>query len=498
LFNWITEIDTGLNTNLENELVKAFTLISEEAIFRLRVDEDNDIKFVHSGIYEKFQLGTEQVDVADYKENMGSLRILHNLLRENLNYYLSKDGNFAVLKDAANLDELKEYTKRVNNYLDLVNVNIEVNTDEQETLLDETNTEEDENTFNIFGTNSIFYGAPGTGKSHILKELSKKFDHEERVTFYPEYTHDDFIGSFMPSMSFDKSQTGDYVSIDGSAVGIPGKPIPYYTFVPGPFTNALVEALIDSTKKVLLIIEELNRANAAAVFGEFFQLLDRTPSGNSKYSVSISNEYSEFIASKVSTYTNGQKLILPANLTICATMNSADQGVNPLDSAFKRRWNFIYIPIDFLKAKHKDFEINYAHNKVTWESFATNINTELIKKDINEDKLLGQYFVTESEVTDSYKFASKILLYLFDDVLKFNRRGFFKSKYKTFSDLLTDFIDGEEVFDFSFPIKSSTTEESESINEGDTTETTDTEESDSTNEGDTTETVDTENSQEVE
>ena len=300
-----------------------------------------------------------------------------------------------------------------------------------------------------YGANTIFYGAPGTGKSHRLDEMANSFDFIERVTFYPEYTHDDFIGCFMPCMTYVQDYTSKYISADGTLSKIPGKPVPYYTYVPGPFTNALVDSLNNPDKNALLIIEELNRANAAAVFGEIFQLLDREDSGESKYSISISNEYSEYLSSEIATYSKGEKIKIPDNLTICATMNSADQGVNPLDSAFKRRWNFEYIPIDFSKAKHKDYEIDYANKKVTWEVFATTINEQLKSKDINEDKHLGQYFITESEIVDSYKFASKIFLYLFDDVLKFNRRGFFKN-YKTFSDLLTAFNEGKEVFEFTF------------------------------------------------
>lgn len=457
LFNWLTEIDTSLNTDLESELIRAFTIISEEAVYRLRIDENNDIKFINAGIYEKFQDGTEKVDVADYKENMGSLRILQNLLKENLNYFLGKEGKLASLKNIARLEELKEYTKRVNYFLDLTNINIEVIIKE-EANSDEEDTDEEDKTDLIIGSNIIYYGAPGTGKSHSLEEKTKEFNSVERVTFYPEYTHDDFIGCFMPCMSYVKNDTSEYVAADGASITLPGKPVPYYTYVAGPFTNALVDAFNNPDKNVLLIVEELNRANAAAVFGEFFQLLDRCEKdnkegrkeGESKYKISVSNEYSEYLSSKIATYSKGEKVTIPSNFTICATMNSADQGVNPLDSAFKRRWNFIYVPIDFSDAEHKDYEIEYGAAKVTWESFATTINKQLKKKDINEDKHLGQYFITKTEIADLYKFASKILLYLFDDVLKFNRRGFFKSDYKTFSDLLEGFINGEKIFEFEF------------------------------------------------
>lgn len=307
------------------------------------------------------------------------------------------------------------------------------------------------------GENMIYYGAPGTGKSHTVNEKSKDFDYVERVTFYPEYTHDDFIGCLMPVMSYEKESTPkSYVFADGTPSSIKGKPIPYYNFVEGPFTKSLVYALKNPNENVLLIIEELNRANAAAVFGEIFQLLDReyeeqASYGESKYEISISKEFSEFLASKqILDYKKGDKIKIPCNLSIYATMNSADQGVNPLDSAFKRRWNFIYSPIDFNDVKYKDYEINYAGRKVKWEVFAMTINKQLMDKGINEDKYLGQYFITETEIVDTYKFASKILLYLYDDVLKFNRRNFFDKNYKTFSELLTGFNNGEKIFDFEF------------------------------------------------
>ncbi|WP_163195873.1 AAA family ATPase [Clostridium thermarum] len=336
----------------------------------------------------------------------------------------------------------------LNNKFEKINTNTFVSA--SEIYLEDENKNDKKHHSDFKGENIIYYGAPGTGKSHTLEEISRDFDYVERVTFYPEYTHDDFIGSFMPSMTFDKKQLGEYVSLDETEMKLPGKPMPYYTYIPGPFTLALVQALNNPDKSVLLIVEELNRANAPAVFGEFFQLLDRKNNGESKYSISVSNEYSEYLSSQVETYSKGDKVTIPANFTICATMNSADQGVNPLDSAFKRRWNFIYVPIDFSKAKHRDYEIEYTNKKVTWEVFATTINEQLKRREINEDKHLGQYFITETEITNSYKFASKILLYLFDDVLKFNRRGFFKSEYKTFSDLLNAFIYGKEIFEFEF------------------------------------------------
>ncbi|PPV17752.1 hypothetical protein AWN73_07040 [Clostridium butyricum] len=324
------------------------------------------------------------------------------------------------------------------------------------------------------GENRIYYGAPGTGKSYRVNEIAEtEFQAVHRTTFYAEYTHEDFVGSFMPVMNYEIEDSGKkYVYGDGTCSNIKGRPVPFYKFIPGPFAKALVDAMNNPEKNVLLIVEELNRANAAAVFGEVFQLLDRKYNGNaddgeSQYGVNISNEFSEFIAENVSDYKLGDKIGIPSNMSIYATMNSADQGVNPIDSAFKRRWNFIYIPIDFENADHKNVEIHYAGRKVTWQNFGYAVNKKLVELGINEDKLLGEYFVNKEEVTDQDKFETKIISYLFEDIFKFNRRGFFKPEYKTFSQLKNDFAD-KEIFEVQFDYKAEenrlpVTDESEEI-----------------------------------
>lgn len=404
-----------------------------ESIFQQKIDSDG-IKTV----IEWMSSGTVFFRKGDNIEINPKYSINELISHCNLMYYKK---TLDEIKNS-NLHNQKEYANYVSGSINIMNNSINDNKKCKE------------------GENCIYYGAPGTGKSHRVEEIARdKFHISYRTTFYPEYTHDDFVGSFMPVMNYElQNPEKEYVYGDGTPSSIVGKPVPYYTFVPGPFTNALVDAMNNPEKNVILIIEELNRANASAVFGEIFQLLDRKyegkdTDGESRYEINISNEFSEYLSSEVVGYNNGDKIKIPSNLSIYATMNSADQGVNPLDSAFKRRWNFIYVPIDFNEIDHKDFQIDYAGVKVTWEVFATTINKQLKGKDINEDKHLGEYFVNKNEITHKYKFASKILLYLFDDVLKFNRRGFFKSEYKTFSELLEGFNSGKEIFDFKFETK---------------------------------------------
>ncbi len=180
----------------------------------------------------------------------------------------------------------------------------------------------------IKGENIIFYGAPGTGKSYEISAKCKKYkikeEFIERVVFYDEYGHSDFVGCYMPCMAYVKDNT-EYVGIDGEKVNIPGKPIPYYGFVEGPFTRALVKAKNNPDNNIILVIEELNRADAASVFGEVFQLLDRKRDGESNYEINISNEHSQYLAKEIEGYSAGQKIGIPKNLSIWATMNSADQ-----------------------------------------------------------------------------------------------------------------------------------------------------------------------------
>lgn len=431
-------------------------IMSNNIKYLKELDLDNENKVIYTYITtneatsNRIEFGTKTIDGKEYIEFYNSLYKDCKLL------VVKMKGKLEYLIFAIKEEDTKEYLGELDlsKAITFFDFKTRITKPEQITYIDK---EYIEISKPILGENIIYYGAPGTGKSHTVNEKSKSFDYVERVTFYPEYTHDDFIGCFMPVMNYEKeSATKSYVFADGTPSNIKGKPIPYYNFVEGPFTKSLVHALKNPNENVLLIIEELNRANAAAVFGEVFQLLDReyeeqTSYGESKYEISISNEFSEFLASQqIPNYKKGDKIKIPCNLSIYATMNSADQGVNPLDSAFKRRWNFIYFPIDFNNVKYKDYEIDYAGEKVTWKVFAMTINKQLVDKGINEDKYLGQYFITETEIADTYKFASKILLYLYDDVLKFNRRNFFNKNYKTFSELLTGFNNGEKIFDFEF------------------------------------------------
>ncbi len=290
------------------------------------------------------------------------------------------------------------------------------------------------------GRNLIIYGAPGTGKSRKLQDEFGGEPLTKRVVFHPEYSYFDFIGSYKPVPLYRDLPDGCVLhNGDGTETNI-GEPLIDYQFIPGPFIDVLVDAWLDPANMHTLLIEEINRANAAAVFGEIFQLLDRDATGKSEYVFHPSNELYNYLVSKGLRSVISEGVRIPSNMNIVATMNSADQGVNYIDSAFKRRWNFRYLRIDIDEAVHKDELIHYAHTDIKYGNFITAINTKLRALNVNEDRLIGPYFIRPTEVR-SKDAIDKLLLYLWDDVLRHRRTqdNVFDSSVVGFTDLVDKF-----------------------------------------------------------
>lgn len=318
----------------------------------------------------------------------------------------------------------------------------------------------------------IFYGVPGSGKSHEIKhklETEYKIPEQqqdvfvERTVFHPEYTNADFIGQIMPKLVQGKTD---------------------FVFKPGPFTSILKKALCDSQNRYVLIIEEINRGNAAAIFGELFQLLDRIGDaskatshekefntygkGWSEYFV-MNSEINNYIRDSDDTF-DGKALDingihfsantgirLPPNLSILATMNTSDQNVFTLDNAFQRRWDMKLIENVFGDTEEETNQRNAfvdSAKQITWEKFQTAINIKIGKMSEDaglssmEDKRLGCWFVKAVKLGNDYiiskdLFAEKVLKYLWDDAFKFCREKVFNS-YTNLESLTRDFKGDKE------------------------------------------------------
>lgn len=275
--------------------------------------------------------------------------------------------------------------------------------------------------------NLIYFGAPGTGKSYTLNQALRSFnDNFERVTFYPTYSYAQFVGTYKPVMVQGNT---------GNNNGNTGREEIAYQFVPGPFLRVLTKAKKNPNTKYCLVIEEINRANAAAVFGDVFQLLDRNPEGKSEYSIAASEDIKKYLINEDKDI-QAEILSIPQNMYIWATMNSADQGVFPMDTAFKRRWSFEYIGID--DGDTNDCEIG--ETKIHWNVFRKFVNGLLSLFDVNEDKLMGPYFVKADNGTQisEKSFASKVLMYLWEDAARMFRKNIFGAEIKTYSQLVSE------------------------------------------------------------
>lgn len=363
---------------------------------------------------------------ADYKNNRTVRWLKKNISRNILSSNLHKS-----LMTAMSIFTLNDYKSAVADLLRGTYIKDEDRTEVEEEIMDL-----------IFNTslttkyerNRIVFGASGTGKSHKLKEDCEEMMNNsngsfERVTFHPEYSYSQFVGTYKPVM-------GD----DGETIK--------YSYVPGPFMRMYVEALksgrTENPQPHLLLIEEINRAKVVAVFGDVFQLLDRDDDGVSEYEIQASEDIRKYLAKELGgSPENYKRIRIPNNMFIWATMNSADQGVFPMDTAFKRRWNFEYLGIDENEEKIKGIgKIMLAgtDEPIEWNRLRKAINAKMSSSDfkINEDKLMGPFFLSKKVVASDENrmiidkdefikaFKSKVIMYLYEDAVKQGKHRFFE------------------------------------------------------------------------
>ncbi|KYG27721.1 AAA family ATPase [Alkalihalobacillus trypoxylicola] len=295
---------------------------------------------------------------------------------------------------------------------------------------------------NHVAENIIVYGAPGTGKSNYLE---KNFFNGTRVVFHSEYSYYDFVGSYKPVPVYKRGET--LYGVDGEEFSL-GEPRINYQYVPGPFINVLIEAIENPTEQFTLLIEEINRANAPSVFGDIFQLMDRNKDGRSEYVIIPNVELAKYLSSLGGTVQHLSKgLYIPNNMNIVATMNSADQGVFVLDSAFKRRWKYKYMEIKESGFVHEDILVKYAGATFKWRMLLASINNKLKQLEINEDRLIGPYFISPDEIEDNKNVAAKLLIYLWDDVVRYKHNDFFVDGIRTYSELVNAYYNEVDIME---------------------------------------------------
>jgi len=317
-------------------------------------------------------------------------------------------------------DRIKINNELFENYLDNLYKLKVFNTEEQVAI---PNTDEDTEKK---GSNIIYFGSPGTGKSYAVNEITKKHN-VRKITFHPEYDYHSFVGGYKPTMVENKIT---------------------YKFVPQIFIKIYIEAWKNLEKHYYLQIEEINRGNCAEIFGDLFQLLDRKSDGSSEYGVHIDEEMAKYLKEDEELVECGGivdwEIKLPPNLSIIATMNTSDQSLFPMDSAFKRRWDWEYVQIEYDKNKTKSNFVIKLDNGHTyeWLKFLEVVNEFMIKADLGPDKQIGNWFVDATDtnkIINEKTFLNKVLFYLWNDVFKDEDESIFNigDETRTYEDFFT-------------------------------------------------------------
>lgn len=324
--------------------------------------------------------------------------------------------------------------------------------------------EEEENIY----FNKIIFGPTGTGKSFLCDKYSKKLNLKEenilRVTFHPEYSYFDFMGQYKPVVYNIPGNSTQVFSLydENSKISL-NHSIITYSFVPGIFLESIIKANSNPNENVVLIIEEINRGNCAAIFGDTLQLLDRDEIGNSNYKLTLNADMKRFlidlnnsanvnlnsnimknitneeIKRSISSILTQEKIFIPPNLYLIATMNTSDQSLFPMDSAFKRRWDMEYVYINYKDSQISDVIIEGTTDK--WKDILQLVNKIIYSELNSEDKQIGQWFIKykdkgNKKVISAKDFKHKLLSYLYFDVFKHSPEIF----NKPYSDLVNSEI----------------------------------------------------------
>lgn len=413
------------NQQVPNEIeIRVSTFLNvciENNLFKLR-NGDKDTYFQTEGLY--LALREDDKVSLESDEIVGPARILNGMLKEGLTPWLSIKNSIVSVNKEANFN-VESFSQITSTSLDIRDIKVDVKEDLLLTKEEPLRTP----------LQQIFYGAPGTGKSNTIKrEVDDQGKLNYRTTFHPDSDYSTFVGCYKPKMKR-STITKDGVTTTEEKI--------VYSFEPQSFTNAYVQAW-KKKDDVYLIIEEINRGNCAQIFGDLFQLLDRK-NGESEYPVDADSALADYLQTALANserddipeeVKNGTKLKLPSNLYIWATMNTSDQSLFPIDSAFKRRWEWKYMKI---KNEGKEWKIdvkikdaNGEEKLVDWWDFIRKVNDIIASMTSSADKQLGYFFCkadkktpekesepnSENDLISVDTFVSKVLFYLWNDVFK--------------------------------------------------------------------------------
>lgn len=378
-------------------------------------------------IHVEFKLSPSRGDYKIYQNNDGS-KDLKDFFLETLHLESDKnlDDYFAIKK--------KTSTQYILYYLpkDIVFSNFfSIASSDQILFIPEKSEELKEELETLIPYQSIYYGAPGTGKSYSVKCETEAWEKKGRVvrtTFHPDSDYSTFVGAYKPTTKcvqrydiYNKPMTRDGVPVMEQVIT--------YEFVEQAFLQAYIDAWRNREEPEFLIIEEINRGNCAQIFGDLFQLLDRGNDGYSEYAIRADKDLQKHLSKafedvEIEDYPNvktGKELLLPGNLYIRATMNTSDQSLFPIDSAFKRRWDWKYVPI--AKGNDNGIELNWMididGNLYDWWTFVKTINKHVFDTTNSEDKQLGFFFCkAKNGIISAETFVCKVIFYLWNDVFK--------------------------------------------------------------------------------
>ena len=299
--------------------------------------------------------------------------------------------------------------------------------------------EENAVTVDSGGKNIIYFGPPGTGKSYAVKQrtaCSRTF----RTVFHPEYTYSDFVGTYKPVVG--SVPDDSVIGFDGEIID---RPVNYFAFEPGVLTRALVAALWEPDESVALIIEEINRGDCAAIFGDFFQLLDRDEVGRSEYPVQVTGALQQYLRNEQVLGEEDHEVAFPAKLSLFATMNTSDQALFPMDAAFKRRWQWKAVPISYEVESLAPATVEGVGGTpdIRWLEFIERLNERILIHTRNEDRRIGPWYIRpEQDRIPVAEIREKLLFYLWHDVFRDRPEQLFDPDIKSFDHLQTRFDSG--------------------------------------------------------